>query len=79
MSPVDIFGGSPEHTITANNPYITDITYPSDFQYLSNVDGFTTNAIKYFLVDKRIKLLYALIQFIGENAHKTKELYWTNK
>jgi len=23
--------------------------------------------------------MYALIQFIGENAHKTKALYWTEK
>jgi len=80
MSSVYIFGNSAKATIINEKPYITNIVIPSEFIYYDgNSSGFGGTLIKDFLVDEPIEITNILIQFYGERAHSTKELYWTDK
>jgi len=77
MTSVYIFGNSAKATIINEKPYITNIIIPSEFTYYN--DGFAATLISDFLVDESIEISNILVQFYGEEAHNTKELYWTDK
>jgi len=77
MSTVYIFGGSAE--VITNNPHITSIVEAKDFDYENNVELFSSRIIKDFIVDKKIEIANALVQFYEEDAYKTIAIYWTNK
>jgi len=78
MSSVYIFGNTAKANIINENPYITNIIIPSEFTYYDNI-GFYAPLIKDFLVDEPIEITNILVQFYNEQAHSTKELYWTDK
>jgi len=80
MDSLYIFGNLDKANIINKKPYITNIVIPSEFIYFDgNSSGFSGELIKDFLVDEPIEITNILIQFYGEYAHRTKELYWTDK
>jgi len=80
MSSVYIFGNSAKANIINEKPYIMNIVIPSEFMYYGEeLDSFTVKLIKDFLVNEPIEITNILVQWYGEQAHNTKELYWTDK
>jgi len=77
MSPVYIFGGSAEHTITTNNLYITSTIKNIDFEYKRGI--FIACMVLNCITDKKITLTYALLDFHNGYDYDNRELYWIDK
>jgi len=80
MNLLYIFGNLDKANIINEKPYITNIVIPSEFIYYDgSSSGFGGTLIKDVLVDEPIEITNILVQFYGEYAHRTKELYWTDE